>query len=92
MNIFNSILSANIVIAAKTSEPHPKLPGTIYTAADEVEAVGGKALPLICDIRDDNSGKCSKSQFSFFFNKKKQFHAKTQIHPNKHHDLVSGAK
>ena len=42
---------ANIAIAAKTTEPHPKLPGTIYTAAAEIEAAGGKALPLICDIR-----------------------------------------
>ena len=44
---------ANVVIAAKTAEPHPKLPGTIYTAAEEIEAAGGKALPLIVDIRDD---------------------------------------
>jgi citronellol/citronellal dehydrogenase len=42
---------ANIAIAAKTSEPHPKLPGTIFTAATEVEQEGGKALPLMCDIR-----------------------------------------
>jgi citronellol/citronellal dehydrogenase len=44
---------ANIAIAAKTAEPHPKLPGTIYTAAKEIEAAGGQALPLVCDIRDD---------------------------------------
>ena len=44
---------ANIVIAAKTTEPHPKLPGTIYTAAEEIEAAGGKALPLQVDIRDE---------------------------------------
>ncbi|MGH8168138.1 MAG: SDR family oxidoreductase, partial [Woeseiaceae bacterium] len=44
---------ANIVIAAKTAEPHPKLPGTIYTAATEIRAAGGKALPVICDIRSD---------------------------------------
>lgn len=44
---------ANIAIAAKTAEPHPKLPGTIYTAAEEIEKVGGKALPLIVDIRDE---------------------------------------
>jgi citronellol/citronellal dehydrogenase len=44
---------ANIVIAAKTAEPHPKLPGTIYTAAEAVRAAGGDALPLICDIRDE---------------------------------------
>ncbi|MGQ9897149.1 MAG: SDR family oxidoreductase [Acidobacteriota bacterium] len=45
---------ANIAIAAKTAEPHPKLPGTVYTAAAEVEAAGGKALPLIVDIQDEN--------------------------------------
>jgi len=44
---------ANIVIAAKTTAPHPKLPGTIYSAAEEVEAAGGKALPLVVDIRDE---------------------------------------
>jgi citronellol/citronellal dehydrogenase len=42
---------ANVAIAAKSIEPHPKLPGTIYTAAAEIEAVGGKALALQCDIR-----------------------------------------
>jgi citronellol/citronellal dehydrogenase len=44
---------ANIAIAAKTTEPHPKLPGTIYTAAAEIEAAGGRALPLAVDIRDE---------------------------------------
>jgi citronellol/citronellal dehydrogenase len=44
---------ARIVIAAKTTEPHPKLPGTIYTAAEEIEAAGGKALPLMVDIRNE---------------------------------------
>ncbi|WP_163990975.1 SDR family oxidoreductase [Pyxidicoccus caerfyrddinensis] len=44
---------ANIVIAAKTTEPHPKLPGTIYTAAEEIEKAGGKALPCMVDIRDE---------------------------------------
>ncbi|PNF19412.1 Hydroxysteroid dehydrogenase-like protein 2 [Cryptotermes secundus] len=44
---------ANVVIAAKTAEPHPKLPGTIYTAAQEVEAAGGKCLPCIVDVRDE---------------------------------------
>ena len=44
---------ANVVIAAKTTEPHPKLPGTIYTAAEEIEAAGGKALPLQVDIREE---------------------------------------
>jgi len=44
---------ANVAIAAKTTEPHPKLKGTIYTAADEIRAAGGQALPLVCDIRDE---------------------------------------
>jgi len=44
---------ANVVIAAKTAEPHPKLPGTIYTAAKEIEAAGGRALPLVVDVRDE---------------------------------------
>ena len=42
---------ANIAILAKTTEPHPTLPGTIFTAADEIEEVGGTALPIVCDIR-----------------------------------------
>ena len=46
---------ANIILAAKTAEPHPKLPGTIYTAAEEIEEVGGKSLPVICDIRDEEN-------------------------------------
>lgn len=45
---------ANVVIAAKTADPHPKLPGTIYTAAQEIEAAGGKALPIVCDVRVDD--------------------------------------
>jgi NAD(P)-dependent dehydrogenase (short-subunit alcohol dehydrogenase family) len=44
---------ANIVIAAKTAEPNPKLPGTIFTAAREIEAAGGRCLPVQCDIRDE---------------------------------------
>jgi citronellol/citronellal dehydrogenase len=44
---------ANVAIAAKTTEPHPKLPGTIYTAAKEIEDAGGKALPLQVDIRHE---------------------------------------
>jgi citronellol/citronellal dehydrogenase len=46
---------ANVAIAAKTAEPHPKLPGTIYTAAAEIEAAGGQALPLIVDVREEAS-------------------------------------
>jgi citronellol/citronellal dehydrogenase len=44
---------ANIILAAKTAEEHPKLPGTIYTAANEIIESGGKALPIVCDIRDE---------------------------------------
>lgn len=46
---------ANIAVAAKTTEPHPHLPGTIYTAAEEIEAAGGKALPLVVDVRHEGS-------------------------------------
>ena len=46
---------ANVAIAAKTAEPHPKLPGTIYTAAEEIEKAGGQALPLMVDVRDEAS-------------------------------------
>jgi citronellol/citronellal dehydrogenase len=46
---------ANIVIVAKTSEPNPKLPGTIFSAAKAVEAAGGQALPLMVDIREDEA-------------------------------------
>ena len=46
---------ANIVVVAKTAETNPKLPGTIYSAAKEIEAAGGQALPLQVDIRDDDA-------------------------------------
>lgn len=46
---------ANIAIAAKSAEPHKHLPGTIYTAAEEIEAAGGKALPLVVDVRDEQN-------------------------------------
>ncbi|MGE0604560.1 MAG: SDR family oxidoreductase [Xanthobacteraceae bacterium] len=44
---------ANIAVAAKTDSPHPKLPGTIHTSAEEIEKAGGKALPLVVDVRDE---------------------------------------
>ena len=50
---------ANIAIAAKTAEPHPKLPGTIHTAAEAVEGAGGKALPLAVDVRDEEAVKAA---------------------------------
>ena len=48
---------AKLALAAKTADPHPKLPGTIYTAAEEIAKAGGEALPLICDIRDEDNVK-----------------------------------
>ncbi|KAI8509722.1 Hydroxysteroid dehydrogenase-like protein 2 [Branchiostoma belcheri] len=53
---------ANVVIAAKTAEPHPKLPGTIYTAAQEVEAAGGKCLPCVVDIRFEDQVQSAVEQ------------------------------
>ncbi|WP_028081480.1 SDR family oxidoreductase [Solimonas soli] len=44
---------ANVVVAAKTGEPHAKLPGTIYSAAEDIEKAGGRALPILCDLRDE---------------------------------------
>ncbi len=44
---------ANVALIAKTAEPNPKLPGTVFTAAEEIEAAGGRALPIVGDIRDD---------------------------------------
>ncbi len=44
---------ANVALIAKTAEPHPDLPGTVFTAAEEIEAAGGRALPIVGDIRDD---------------------------------------
>jgi citronellol/citronellal dehydrogenase len=46
---------ANVALLAKTAEPHPQLPGTIYTAAAEIEAAGGRALPIVGDVRSDES-------------------------------------
>ena len=46
---------ANVAIAAKTETPHPKLSGTIYTAAEEIEKAGGKALPLVVDVREEEA-------------------------------------
>ena len=53
---------ANVAIAAKTTEPHPKLPGTIYTAAEAIEEAGGRALPLVVDVRDEEQVKAAAAQ------------------------------
>ncbi len=52
---------ANVIIAAKTAEPHPKLPGTIYSSAEAIESAGGKALPIVCDIRDEKQVEAAVS-------------------------------
>ena len=58
---------ANVVVAAKTAEAHAKLPGTIFTAAKEIEAAGGRALPLVVDVRDEVSVKTALDQGAAHF-------------------------
>ncbi|MDP2245057.1 NAD(P)-dependent oxidoreductase [Pseudomonas sp.] len=58
---------ANIVIAAKSAEPHAKLPGTIYSVATEVEEAGGKALALQVDVRDENAVKAAMAKAAEYF-------------------------
>jgi citronellol/citronellal dehydrogenase len=53
---------ANVVVAAKTSEPHPKLPGTIHSAAEEIQKAGGQALPLMVDIRYEDQLQAAVKQ------------------------------
>ena len=53
---------ANVAIAAKTTRPHPKLPGTIHTAAEEIEVAGGKALAIQCDVRSDEEVQAAITQ------------------------------
>jgi citronellol/citronellal dehydrogenase len=87
---------ANVVIAAKTTDPHPKLPGTIYSAAEAVEKAGGKALPLAVDIRDENAVAAAVAQAAEKFggidilvnNASAIFLAKTTDVPMKRYDLM----
>jgi len=58
---------ANVALIAKTGEPHPKLPGTVYTAAEEIEAAGGRALPIVGDIRDENQVRAAAEQAAEHF-------------------------
>ena len=53
---------ANIILAAKTAEPHPKLPGTVFSAAKEIVEAGGQALPVVCDIRDEAQVRAAVEQ------------------------------
>lgn len=60
-------LGANIVVAAKSSVPNPKLPGTIHTAVAEIEALGGKALAIQCDVRDEANVEAAMAQAAEHF-------------------------
>ena len=58
---------ANVAVLAKTDEPHPKLPGTIHTAAAEIEAAGGRSLAIRCDIRDEEQVEAAVAQIARTF-------------------------
>ncbi|MDB5508978.1 MAG: short chain dehydrogenase [Hyphomicrobiales bacterium] len=58
---------ANVVVAAKTADPHPKLPGTIFSAAEDIEKAGGKALPLMVDVRDEDQVRGALDQAASHF-------------------------
>ncbi|MDB5596644.1 MAG: short chain dehydrogenase [Hyphomicrobiales bacterium] len=58
---------ANIAVAAKTAEPNPKLPGTIFSAAEEIEKAGGRALPLVVDVRDEAQVRAALDQTASHF-------------------------
>src|ERR1043165_6887948 len=58
---------ANIAVAAKTETPHPKLPGTIHSAAEEIEKAGGKALPLMVDVREEEAVKTALDKTAAHF-------------------------
>ena len=89
---------ANIVIAAKTAEAHPELPGTIYTVAKEVESLGGIALPLLVDVRDEQSIELAVKAAADHFggldilinNASAISLTKTEITPSKRFDLMFG--
>jgi len=89
---------ANVALAAKTAEPNPKLPGTIFTAAREVEAAGGRALPLQCDIRDEEQVRAAVARTVETFggidvlvnNASAIFLAGTLDTPMKRFDLMQG--
>ncbi len=89
---------ANIAVVAKTSEPHPKLPGTVFSAAEEIEAAGGKALPCVVDIRneDDVAAAVKKTVETFggidiLVNNASAIHlSNTESTPMKRYDLMHG--
>jgi len=87
---------ANIAVVAKTAVPHPKLPGTVYTSAEEIEAVGGHALPLVVDIRFEDQIQAAVEQTAERFggidilvnNASAIFLADTEHTPMKRFDLM----
>ena len=87
---------ANIVVASKTAEPHPRLPGTIFTAAEEIEKAGGKALPIVVDVRHEDNVETAVAQAAQHFggidicvnNASAIFLAGTQQTPMKRFDLM----
>ena len=89
---------ANIVVAAKTSEPNPKLPGTIYSAAEEIRAAGGQALPLQVDIREEEQVRAAVAQAVLTFggidilvnNASAISLTDTEHTPMKRYDLMNG--
>ena len=89
---------ANVAVVAKTSEPHPKLPGTVHTAAAEIEAAGGRALAISCDIRDEAAVQTAVAQTVERFggidilvnNASAIFLAGTATTPMKRFDLMFG--
>ena len=76
---------ANIVIAAKTADPDPRLEGTIHTAAAAIEAAGGKALPLVVDIRDEERVKAAVAEAVARIRRHRYSHQQRQRHPTDRH-------
>src|SRR5512142_2282168 len=89
---------ANVAIAAKTVTAHPRLPGTVHTAAAEIEAAGGRALALPTDIRDDDQVSAAVERTVATFggidvvvnNASAIFLARTEATPMKRFDLMQG--
>ncbi len=87
---------ANIAIAAKTAEPHPRLPGTVYSACEEIEAAGGRALPCIMDVRSEEQVRAAVAKTAETFggidicvnNASAIFLAGTLATPMKRYDLM----
>ncbi len=87
---------ASIAIAAKTAQVNPKLPGTIYSAAEEIKAAGGTALPIQCDLRDENAIEAAVAQaagefggIDFLINNASAINlTKTEATPAKRFDLM----